>query len=182
MLKPIESLNNEYFADEKGNIYSKRKKIMKPYQDKKGYLRLDFKVNKKRIRNKLVHRLIALTFIPNPNNLPQVNHKDENKQNNEIGNLEWCTNKYNANYGTRTERIRQKHIGKKYTEEFKKRLQKNSATAKKVLCYDKNNNFIKEYCSLHDTQKDGFDFRIISAICHNKRKQMKDIIFKFKEV
>lgn len=47
-----------------------------------------------------VHRLVALAFIPNPDNLPVVNHKDENKQNPKLDNLEWCTNDYNINYGT----------------------------------------------------------------------------------
>lgn len=53
---------------------------------------------------KPVHRLMAETFIPNPNNLPQVNHRDENKKHNLILNLEWCTNSYNMNYGTRNAR------------------------------------------------------------------------------
>lgn len=54
----------------------------------------------------MVHRLVALAFIPNPNNYPQINHKDENSLNNNVSNLEWCTAKYNANYGTIGERKR----------------------------------------------------------------------------
>ena len=59
-------------------------------------------------KNFQVHRLVAMTFIPNPNNLPQVNHKDENPSNNNLENLEWCDNKYNINYGTRLKKLRMK--------------------------------------------------------------------------
>lgn len=52
-----------------------------------------------------IHRAVAEHFIPNPLGLKEVNHKDENKQNNSVENLEWCTSKYNANYGTRNQRI-----------------------------------------------------------------------------
>lgn len=51
-----------------------------------------------------VHRLVALAFIDNPNNYPEINHKDENKLNNSVENLEWCTREYNLNYGTFTQR------------------------------------------------------------------------------
>lgn len=52
-----------------------------------------------------VHRLVGMSFIPNPNNYPFINHKDECKTNNIVDNLEWCDNKYNCNWGTRNKRI-----------------------------------------------------------------------------
>lgn len=58
-----------------------------------------------KIKRFLIHRLVAEAFIPNPNNLPCINHKDENTHNNKANNLEWCTYKYNDNYGTRNMRI-----------------------------------------------------------------------------
>ena len=70
------------------------------------------KDNKKRFLK--VHRLIAITFIPNLNNLPSINHKDENKLNNRVDNLEWCSIKYNCNYGTRNQRISLANRGKKF--------------------------------------------------------------------
>lgn len=74
-----------------------------------GYLYVILYKNETR-KNYSVHRLVAQAFIPNPNNLPQVNHKDEDKTNNRIENLEWCTNQYNCNYGTHNKRIGKAHI------------------------------------------------------------------------
>lgn len=86
-----------------------KEKIMSPVVFK-GYYRVLFNCRGKGRKQKFVHRLVAEAFIPNPDNLPQVNHKDENKLNNCVDNLEWCTNIYNCNYGTRTERAAKSHI------------------------------------------------------------------------
>jgi hypothetical protein len=86
-------------------------KIMKPYKDTKGYLQIDLQLDGRKRENRVhlaVHRLVAMAFIPNSDNLPQVNHKDEDKTNNCVDNLEWCTNDYNAHYGTHIERVAEK--------------------------------------------------------------------------
>lgn len=106
--KPIKGYEN-YMVSSLGNVKSlnynrtEKEQILKPGKDKTGYLFVW--LCKEGIRKKcLVHRLVAETFIDNPNNLPCVNHKDENKQNNCLSNLEFCSYKYNSNYGTRNER------------------------------------------------------------------------------
>lgn len=71
---------------------------------KKGYLAVSLQNNEGHKVTKKIHRLVAEAFIPNPDNLPQVNHKDEDKKNNHVNNLEWCDNTYNHNYGTRNNR------------------------------------------------------------------------------
>lgn len=92
----VKILNNDY-RTVKGQLLS-------PAKTRDGYLKVSLSKNHKRYYFK-VHRLVAITFIPNPNNYPCVNHIDENKLNNKIDNLEWCTIKYNCNYGTRNKRI-----------------------------------------------------------------------------
>lgn len=112
-----------------GRLKSKAtKQFMRLEKSKKGYLITKIIINGKRTRMG-VHRLVAIAFIPNPNNYPQVNHKDENPENNSVDNLEWCTNKYNANYGSssrkRSERAigeRNPFYGKKHTEESKRKM------------------------------------------------------------
>lgn len=76
-----------------------------------GYVRVALIKDDKTIQ-KLVHRLVAEAFIPNKDNLPCINHKDECKTNNHVYNLEWCTYKYNANYGTRNKRASEKKLKK----------------------------------------------------------------------
>lgn len=87
------------------NGYIKQNSFIKKQQKHyRGYLTVSLKKNGK-IYKKYVHRLVAETFIPNPNNLPQINHKDENKKNNCVDNLEWCDNIYNMNYGSRLKQL-----------------------------------------------------------------------------
>ena len=75
----------------------------------------------------LVHRLVAIAFIPNPNNLPIVNHKDEDPRNNNVENLEWCTASYNTSYGTAMERAtkkRQQTCADKYIKKLLRSVKK----------------------------------------------------------
>ena len=81
----------------------KNERILKPQYNSKGYLYVSLYKCGKSV-HLAVHRLVAATFIPNPDKLPEVNHKDENKTNNRVDNLEYCDGKYNCNYGTRNER------------------------------------------------------------------------------
>ena len=89
-----------------------------------------------------------MTFIPNPNNLPIVNHKDENPSNNNVNNLEWCTNEYNVNYGTRNERV-----GKKTKERMTGKKGKDAPRSKPILMYDKEGNFIRKFDSTADANE-----------------------------
>ena len=83
-------------------------RVIKEYKKKashdgKGYLFVILSKENKKVARR-VHRLVAETFIDNPNNYPQVNHKDENKENNTVDNLEWCDAHYNINYGDANKR------------------------------------------------------------------------------
>ena len=81
-------------------------KILKSSIGGSGYPRVSLR-NDKKSKMMLLHRLLAKAFIPNPNNLPCINHKDENPLNCSLQNLEWCTYKYNSNYGTCRKKIQQ---------------------------------------------------------------------------
>ena len=114
--KDVVGYEGLYKVSDRGNVYSVERigvngnkiggRMLKPWYDRYGYIRVSLRKNGIK-KNKRVHRLVAEAFIPNPNNLPEVNHMDENKTNNELSNLEWCTRKHNNNHGTIIERSAQ---------------------------------------------------------------------------
>lgn len=93
-----------------------KEKVLKPVNIN-GYKRVVLSKNNKSI-NKYIHFLVAQAFIPNPNNYSEINHKDEDKANNKINNLEWCNHSYNINYGTGNQRRSQKEIKTKRGDDF----------------------------------------------------------------
>lgn len=112
----IKDYEGLYQVSNLGRIKCLRRKepiIMRPSADSNGYYRLKLTGRDGKFKSYKVHRLVAQAFIPNPHNLPQINHIDENPANNRMNNLEWCTNKYNCNYGKRTKRISDSQIRKK---------------------------------------------------------------------
>lgn len=99
-------VDDRYSVSNLGRVksnYGNKERILKQ-RVVNGYLKVNLYKNTV-MKSVSVHRLVAEAFIPNPENLPQVNHKDENKENNHIDNLEWCTSEYNCNYGTRSSRM-----------------------------------------------------------------------------
>lgn len=145
-----------------GTVYQvvHRKECIKKEQlDKKGYIRLMLQVDKKH-KAISVHRAVAEAFIPNSNNLPQVNHKDENKTNNCVENLEWSTNKYNCHYSTHIERMSKSLKGVKrpylYTP---------------VEQWTLNGKFVAEFPCIEDAAKaTGIDKAGISHCCRGFRR------------
>lgn len=170
--KDITGYEGLYQVSSSGRIKSLnygKERILKPY-DLKGYKRIGLFRNGKR-KHILIHRLVAGTFIPNPDNLPQINHKDENTSNNRVENLEWCDAKYNNNYGTHCSKLSNIMSGREPTW-----------LTKTVLQYTKDGIFVKEYKSTRECGRNGFDQSAVSACCLGKIQKYKNFIWKFKNV
>lgn len=95
--KDIDGFEGKYQISSWGRVRNRDGLILKPYMNNKGYLKISLQQGRRAIK-KRVHRLVAIAFIPNPENLPQVNHKDGNKTNNSFTNLEWISNSDNLKH------------------------------------------------------------------------------------
>ena len=144
-----------------------KEKILKLKTDKYGYLQAALCKDGK-MKHIAVHRLVAMAFIPNPNNYPQCNHIDENKKNNYVQNLEWCTVKYNINFGTRNERTAQALKGRIVSEKTRKKI--GEVHSKPVLQLDKKTEeIIAEFPSTYEVERKlGFCHNSISQCCLKK--------------
>lgn len=110
--KPVKDFEGLYEVSNFGRVRSFEKgcnhpeMILKPIVKSDGYTLVNLYYAHRKFKARYVHRLVAQAFIPNPNNYPQVNHKDENKQNNRAENLEWCTAHYNWHYSNVGEKFK----------------------------------------------------------------------------
>lgn len=106
----VRSLDRVIRAKHNGTMLRKGRILTPFYEEKKGYYQVSLSKDGKNKKHR-VHRLVASAFLDNPHNYTDVNHKDEVKTNNNVDNLEWCTRKYNNNYGTKPERTRKAMMG-----------------------------------------------------------------------
>ena len=148
-------------ARKTGNQYNKEN-ILSKERTRKGYYRVQLTKNKEH-KHYPIHRLVAIAFIPNPDNLPCVNHKDENKGNNCVYNLEWCDTFYNNNFGTRTERA-------------------NDTKKLVIVQYDLNGNVVNSnwQCAREIAETLGYNEANIRNSCRTK-KAYRGYIWRYKE-
>lgn len=159
--KPVKGYEDRYSVSNTGKVKSlKTSKLMCQRKGYDGYMRVGLSINGKQ-KYKFVHRLVAEAFIRNPHCYKEVNHKDEDKANNCISNLEWCTHKYNSNYGSRLDRMA-------------------NTNKEPVLQFDKSGKFIARYSSQKEAmEKTGINCKHISCCCKGNRKTCGSYVWKY---
>lgn len=174
MWKDVKNFEGLYQVSDDGQVKSVKRikrnnagyqevneRIRKLTPDKDGYLRVCLSKNNKHYL-RTVHRLVAEAFIPNPDNYPVINHKDENKQNNNVENLEWCTVRYNTLYG--------------------EGMLKMAMTQGKVVEQLKNNKVINEYYSTYEASRQtGVPQPNIHKVCSGKRRTAGGYEWRYKD-
>jgi hypothetical protein len=160
--------------------------IMRQEVTKLGYCRVALRKDKK-YKHWSVHRLVAITFLPNPDNLPVVNHKDENPSNNCVDNLEWCTHQYNLTYGTARKRgaetFKKSNVGKCHY--YKGLATKNRL---KVGSYEKpvhqidpvTGDIIQTFRSISEAERT-FNTKHVTSVVNGRRPRAKGYFWKLAE-
>lgn len=173
----------DYQVSNLGNIRSLnyrqtgKVQVLKLRKDKNGYFRVNLYKDGNR-RSYQIHRLVTTAFLPNPDNLPQVNHKDENPSNNRVENLEWCSAKYNANYGTRNQRVAEIERGRIISEEHKMRI--SEANSIPVAQYTKEGKLIAFFYGTREASRQtGISNTHIADCCRGEAKSAGGFIWKY---
>lgn len=164
--KPIKDYEDRYLVSNTGLVFSKiSNRLLTPKIDRYGYKVVALSRNGK-LKHITVHRLVALSFIPNLENKVTVNHKDEDKTNNRVENLEWSTVKENDNHGTRNKRMA------------------NSKKKNPIAQYDIDMNLIEIHLGIKDAQRNtGVNRNSIRDVCRGKRVSAGGYIWRYyKEV
>lgn len=192
--KDIEGFENVYQVSNMGRVRSlgfdkwHKGRIIKPHLDgKKHYLFVQ--LYKDGLSRKInVHRLVAIAFIPNPNNYPQVNHKDEDKTNNRADNLEWCTARYNINYGNAKRKIIESRYANNDMNKVILRTKETKRRNNSYCCERPVNqftwcgNFVARYISATEAMnKTGVQRAGISRCCKGTTKRAGDFIWCYDE-
>lgn len=178
--KAVAGYEGLYEVSDTGKVRSlfRYKKELKPKTDKAGYKRVNL------FKNKIgkwysVHRLVAEVFCFKPNGCNIVNHKDENKQNNNADNLEWCTIKYNNAYGTRLKRM---VANTDYSKRRVNNTHQIEVCSKPINQYTKEGIFIRSWNSASECHREtGITISNIRRVCSGERKTAKGFVFKNKE-
>ena len=183
----VEGYSHLYSITKNGRVWSVRsKRFIKPSFTQKYAMIQLWKDGKVKLIS--VHRLVALTYIPNPNHLPFVNHKDENISNNDVDNLEWCTHQYNITYGTASKR-RREHTDYGAIPKSQRQIWAKNGTEKqqRPVLQILDGKVIQEFYSIGDavrhlnpnTKHCGSN---ISKVCRGLRKTAYGYEWKYKEV
>lgn len=170
--KDIEGYETLYKISNLGRVKSFYKdKLLKPSINSQGYYRVN--LYKKGIAKQMfIHRLVAMAFIPNPDNKPMINHLDCNPLNCKVDNLEWCTNQENVEYMTKLGR-------NKRSNEWKLNAREKNKYKKKIVGTNIKNGKKIYFDSIAEAGRNGFSIGDISKCCRNERKSVKGYKFEY---
>lgn len=168
----------DYTVSRNGDVFSRKcGRFLKHNISKGGYHSVEL-FNEHGHKRLLVHRLVAMAYLPNPENLPQVNHISEDKGDNSVSNLEWCDAKYNMNYGTR---IHRKVSNTDYSTEKRKQIARINGKAKaRPVLQVADGKIVNRFNNAKDASvATGIDHSHILDVCNGKRKTAGGFVWTF---